>query len=73
MTDVSYAQNMNWNNASVDALPADGQEVLMSVDGVYYIGIYKSHEQIFKLKDQPDQHFKLTEYRIYWTEFTNPE
>jgi hypothetical protein len=70
---AQYKKDMTWNNASLDEPPQEGQLVLMSVDGIYYVGKYDSKKNVYRLKEEPDNYFTPDEHLIYWTEFTNPD
>jgi hypothetical protein len=61
---------MNWNNAQKDKLPLHEQEVLVSVDGIYYITTYDSSQKIFRLKESPETFFTPEEKVIYWTDIS---
>jgi hypothetical protein len=63
---------MRWNNAERDDLPAHNEEVLICVNGVYYITIYNSIENNFYLKEEPDTFFTIGKQSIYWTQFESP-
>jgi hypothetical protein len=64
---------MQWYNAQRDTLPEDGQTVLISVNGVYYIALFDKVGNSFALKDRPELRFNADEYLIYWTDFVDPE
>ena len=57
---------MKWNNATFDTLPDHGQEVLICVQGVYYIAIYDTSRNGFKLRNEPTQVYNPKEVLIYW-------
>jgi hypothetical protein len=60
---------MKWKNAVKDTLPPDNEEVLISVNGVNYISIFKADKNLFKIEnEQLDTHFRTDEHTIYWTE-----
>jgi hypothetical protein len=63
---------MKWFNASKDSLPRHEQEVLISVNGIYYVAHYDSTANAFRLKDQPSDYFQIGEYVIYWTALGDP-
>ena len=63
---------MKWYNAEKDELPSHNEEVLISVNGVYYITVYNRTEDHFYLKEQPDTFFSVGHVPIYWTQFENP-
>jgi hypothetical protein len=62
---------MKWNNAQRDELPGDQEQVLISVNGVYYIAVYDATERKFRLRDEWESSFAADDYLIYWTEFTD--
>jgi hypothetical protein len=65
---------MRWFNAQKDKLPDDGQQVLISVNGVYYICIFNAGERFFAIEDQArETTFNIDDYLIYWTEFVDPD
>jgi hypothetical protein len=64
---------MKWKNAIIDKPPQSGQDVLICVNGVYYIATFDSEIPVFKLKEEPTASFDPNEHLIYWTEFTNPK
>jgi hypothetical protein len=57
---------MKWNNANVDNLPSHGQEVLICVDGVYYIAVYDTPNNSFMLNNRSRQVYNPKEVLIYW-------
>lgn len=63
---------MKWYNADKDRLPQNGEEVLTSVEGIYYISIYDETVKGFRLKDEPSQLFVIGEQHIYWAGISNP-
>jgi hypothetical protein len=64
---------MNWKNVSRDKSPDDGQQVLLSVDGVYYLTIYHKPSNTYQLKDQAGQFFSPGESpAMYWLEIEDP-
>lgn len=62
---------MNWKNASKDGLPANSQEVLISVNGINYVAIYNSTGNNFKIKHKEGV-FLINENDIYWAEISVP-
>jgi hypothetical protein len=64
---------MKWSNAQKDEMPHDGQVVLASVNGVYYIARYDSAGNLFRAREDPTAVFNADEYLIYWTPFADPE
>jgi hypothetical protein len=63
---------MKWKNALIEKPPQNDQEVLISVDGVYYIARYDAFQNVFKLRDSPEVHFSSDNNLVYWTEYTDP-
>jgi hypothetical protein len=64
---------MKWKNVHKDALPADGQQVLLAVEGIYYCTTYSAERRIFRLKDEPDSFFAVEDNAIYyWVEIDEP-
>lgn len=63
---------MKWNNSRRDPLPSDQQEVLISVNGIYYIAHYDHADGHFRVKLGPTKGeeiiFQKTEHQIYWTQ-----
>jgi hypothetical protein len=63
---------MNWNNTQADGLPGNGEEVLIAVDGVYYIAVLDEISKTFLVTGEQKQNsFKVGDHQIYWTEFRN--
>lgn len=64
---------MNWKNAQIDDPPEDGEEVLVSVDGIYYLTRYDASEGVYRLKDALGQYFSPSEStQMYWLELNGP-
>lgn len=63
---------MDWKNASKGHLPANNQEVLISVDDVKYIAVYAAEEEGFHLKDQKIKFLPVKDHEIYWMEINKP-
>jgi hypothetical protein len=58
---------MKWNNALRDAPPVHNQEVLISVEGVYYVTTYDAGKNWYVLRDDKRQHFEPSERNVfYW-------
>ena len=58
---------MNWKNTEKDELPEDMEEVLISVDGVYYISTYHAQKKTFTVENElQETFFKVGERQIYW-------
>lgn len=56
---------MKWLNATRDSVPKDGQEVLISVNGVNQVAVYNSLSQSFKVNANALQYF-IGQQTIYW-------
>jgi hypothetical protein len=65
---------MKWKNALLDDLPADQQEALIAVDGVYYVTLYDAARKVFVLKEDRKEFFELSEAGdpVYWVEINVP-
>jgi hypothetical protein len=64
---------MKWRSVQRDEPPADGQEVLLSAEGVYYCTRFDAAKQIFRLRDQPDSYFAVADnHNYYWVEIDSP-
>lgn len=61
---------MKWLNSNLDGLPADKQEVFISVDGVYHLAVYNQSAGMFHVKDDATQSFLLKNHVIYWMEIS---
>ncbi|MBA3665051.1 MAG: hypothetical protein H0W61_12695 [Bacteroidetes bacterium] len=62
---------MNWKNTAIDALPRDGEEVLISVNGINYVATYTASINGFSIKHKPLE-LRIDEHIIYWTEIELP-
>lgn len=60
---------MKWKNTQKDELPQSGKEVLISVNGIYYVGVYHDKDKKFLVYDSIPPIFPVNDYSIYWTEF----
>jgi hypothetical protein len=63
---------MKWFNADRDHLPSHEQEVLISVNGIYYMAYYDSTIKAFRLKEEPSDYFQVGGHYIYWTSLSDP-
>jgi hypothetical protein len=64
---------MKWKNARNDGPPRDKEQVLISVEGVYYIAVYDAQDRSFKVYDHLESfRFHIDKQAIYWTVFTDP-
>jgi len=64
---------MKWKNVHRDLLPADGQEVLLAVNGVYYQTQYSATDKIFLLKGEPETSFGISDKAtMHWVEIGDP-
>jgi hypothetical protein len=65
---------LKWKNVHIDRLPLDGQEVLLTVEGVYYMTRYDAAKEVFRLKDEPHSYFSVADKQLmYWLEMGEPE
>jgi hypothetical protein len=65
---------MEWFNASIDEHPKHGQEVLISVDGIYYMAIYDGMLKQFKTRDADSKVISSPRNSIiYWTPLDSPD
>lgn len=62
----------NWKNTLNDELPSDKQDLIVSVDGVYYMAVYDAAGQRFTLKYEIGAFFSVENTSIYWKELTPP-
>jgi hypothetical protein len=56
---------LKWKNVHRDGLPLDGQQVLLSADGVYHCTTFDAARQIFRLRDEPDSFFAVADNAVY--------
>lgn len=63
---------MNWKNTKRDLLPEDMQEVLISVDGIYYIACFDQSAGLFRVigPETSSVTFDLRKQVMYWAELT---
>jgi hypothetical protein len=59
---------MEWKNTQKNQLPQSGKEVLLSVNGIYYVGIYHHPDKKFLVYDSIPPVLPVSDYSIYWTE-----
>ncbi len=65
---------MKWFNAQRDELPHPDQQVLISVNGVYYICRFDASNRRFIIKEEDKNSvFAIDDYLIYWTHFEDPD
>jgi hypothetical protein len=57
---------MNWNNASLDEPPQDGQDVIICVDGIYHLAVYQAESGTYKLSADQGTVVDPRESLIYW-------
>jgi hypothetical protein len=62
---------MEWFNVT-SYLPQDGQKVLISVKGVYYVVNFDKDRLQFKIEDELRETTFGVNEDIYWTEFVEP-
>lgn len=64
---------MKWLNARTDKLPEHNQQVLVSVDGVYYMATFDAGNKCFILITEPPRTLVYSDkHSIYWTAVTDP-
>jgi hypothetical protein len=56
-----------WNNASVDPPPKDEEEVVVCINGVYYLAVYDAENNCYRRKLQSGESFDPTQATIYWS------
>ena len=59
---------IKWNSSKQNVLPADKQEVLISVYGVNYISVYDATKRIFRTNELLETFFKAEDCEILWTD-----
>lgn len=63
---------MKWYHTQRDKRPDDTGQVLISVNGVYYIATYLAEEKKFKVVDEDKiLMFGDDDHHTYWTDFNN--
>jgi hypothetical protein len=62
---------MKWYNSLVDEPPLHMQEVVISVDGIYYLAIYNAQSKRFDLRDEA-RGLEGSSNLIYWTHASVP-
>jgi hypothetical protein len=55
-----------WHNAKLDGLPCNNQQVLISVDGIYYDAIFYGDKNKFITSSNPKRAFQAEEKLLYW-------
>lgn len=65
-------ETTHWKNTYKGELPANDQDVLIFVDGIYYTAIYSAIEKRFKLKYGVGKVFLIENTVIYWKALTPP-
>jgi hypothetical protein len=64
---------MKWKNAHRDVPPKDGQTVLLSVEGIYYVTCYNASRRLFHLHQDPHEYFSCDAHTmLYWIEIDDP-
>ncbi len=67
-----YLHPMDWKNAQIDALPNDGDQVLIAVNGIYYFAKYNKKANSFSVKKDNDiRYFAATSAAVYWTQMNS--
>jgi hypothetical protein len=62
---------MNWKNSSKDELPDHAQEILVCINGVYFIAVYNSGEKTFEDTMSQTCFWVSHDNPIYWSELVN--
>ena len=62
----------NWKNTLNDELPSDKQDVIISVNGIYYTAVYDAAGKRFTLKYEVGVFFAVKNASIYWKMLTPP-
>jgi hypothetical protein len=63
-----------WKNVQKDYLPADQQQVLISVAGIYYISRFHADTGTFHVEnDYMQAAFNAAEHLIYWIEYRDEQ
>ena len=62
---------MKWFNAEVDGSPEHGDEVIISVDGVYHLAVYSGSNKTY-ISKRSKKSFKASESTIYWAKIVPP-
>jgi hypothetical protein len=63
---------MKWYNALVDQSPKHHQQVLVSVDGIYYMAVYDEEKNYFVSDDEDQNILNSKSGVIYWTHLMVP-
>jgi hypothetical protein len=50
----------------MDEPPRHGQEVIICVNGVYYLAVYHAESDCYRLSDPSEIIFDPKQYLIYW-------
>lgn len=64
-------KDFQWKNSTSDEPPSDKQDVLISVNGIYYTAVYDKSGKRFVLKYEIGISFPAGSI-IYWKELTPP-
>ncbi|MCE3227136.1 MAG: hypothetical protein K0S32_1687 [Bacteroidetes bacterium] len=64
---------MKWYNVSIDSLPGEGQEVLISFEGIYYVATYDRENGIFYPRNSSRVSIDAKNNLIYWAEIKSPD
>lgn len=65
-------EKTEWKNTCKGELPKNNQDVIISVDGIYFTAIYSAVEKGFKLKYELGKFFLVENAVIYWKALTPP-
>jgi hypothetical protein len=64
---------MKWKSAHKSELPKNGEQILISVDGIYYLAVYEAELGLFRPRGERNVFFNPLENLIYWTEVEKVE
>ena len=64
--------DFKWKSSTNDELPSDRQDVLISINGIYYAAVYDAPGKRFVLKYEIGVSFPVNSSVIYWKELTPP-
>jgi hypothetical protein len=64
---------MTWKNVHSDEPPAHGQQVLLAVDGAYYVTHYDAVKNVYRLHEDPDSYFSPADNSVmHWVFIEEP-
>ena len=66
---IIQRQPMKWKSPGRESLPEDKQEVLISVEGVYYVAVFDAVKTLFRVEEElKETVFRPEDQRIFWSE-----